>query len=1059
MASERCCPRCGEANPDRARFCSACGARLDPNEELDSRRTVTVLFADLVGSTAIAERLDPESTRTLMRRLFEEMRVVIERHGGWTEKYIGDAVMAVFGVPRAHEDDALRAVKAAFELQDALTKLSNEAIDRWGVKLALRVGINTGEVVVSDGSTSGLSVVGDPVNVAARLEQAAAPGEVLLSQTTQLLVRGAVVSEEIGPLTLKGKELAVGVHRALRLLPEAQTRRPTRAPLIGRSTEHALLEAVGRRSALGRSCHLLTVLGTAGVGKSRLVAEVLADLSANLRILQGRCLPYGEGITYWPAAEIVRRAAGITTSDATELALARIQGLVAGAPEEDEIVARLATLLGLDELPTTTEETLWAFRRLVELLALRAPLALMFDDLHWAEPGLLDLVDHLAERLVGVPVLIVCLARPELLELRPDWGAGRPNTVTLLLEPLAEEHAAELGAYLLGGQLDHALAARLADVSGGNPLFMEELLSMLVENGALQRNGVAWAAAHPLEELAMPPTIGALLAARLDRLEPDERRVLQRASVIGKQFARAELERLCPEDLKERLGTILYALVRRDVVRPDPSAGLAGESYSFRHILLRDAAYQAMPKRLRAELHEAYARHLEQGAGARTVELEEFAGYHLEQAAGYLAELGGDHEDRDRLALDAARHLAMAGRRAMGRGEAPAAANLLERAAALLPVDHPERPDLLIALGEALLSVLDLPRAQQALDDAVSCTIGRERSLQARALTAHMFLELTVAPAGRVEEIGSEAGELLREIESLGDDLALARLWFLLSQVQMIRARGADCRVALERTVHYAGRAGDLATEHEAYSWLATALLYGPTPADEGAKLCVEIIDKAGSNRRVAALAQVALGALRAMQGDLDGGRALCTAARARLHDLGHLFTHARTAQVAALIELLAGDPAAAERELSKSYAVLERGGEKGFSSSHAAMLAHAHYQQGRYDQAERHALASERAADENDITAQVEARSVRAKVLARRGEHAVAALLAREASELAETSDFLQMIGLTLCDEAEVLALAGRVDEAKELRRQALLLFEQKGDVVDARRIAALVR
>lgn len=1057
MTAERACHACGEANPERARFCQACGARLEP-EARPSRRTVTVLFADLVASTAIAERLDPESMRSLMEGLFARLRALIERHGGRVEKYIGDAVMALFGVPRTHEDDALRAVKAALELQEAAAALSADAAARWGVEVALRVGVNTGEVVVAEAAGGGPRVVGDPVNVAARLQEAAAPGEVLVGEGTRRLVAAVLASEEVEPLALKGKGAPVAAHRALRLLPEARAVRPQRAPLVGRATERALLESVVTRSAAGESCHLLTVLGAAGVGKSRLVAEVLEKERGRVTVLAGRCLAYGEGITYWPAAEIVRRAAGISGSDTPADAGARVAALVAGAPEAADIAPRLCTLLGLDELPTTPEETLWAFRRFTELLAARAPLALVFDDLHWAEPGLLDLIEHLAERVLGAPVLLACLARPELLEQRPAWGAGRPNSIALLLEPLDGAASAELGAHLLGGELEPALAARLTEISGGNPLFVEELLAMLADQGMLVRRDGTWRAAAPLDDIAIPLTIGALLAARLDRLEDDERLLLEHASVIGKQFARSELEQLCPQELKERLGAVLTALVRREVVRPDPGAGLAGEAYSFRHILLRDAAYGALPKRLRALLHEAYARHLEGSGGARAAEVEEFAGYHLERAARYIAELGGEPEVHARLAHDAARHLAAAGRRAQARGEVRAAANLLERAAQLLPADDAERTELLISLGEALLGTLDLARAQQALDDAVASAAGRERSLQARALTARMFLELTVAPAGRVEEIGGEASDLLREIEGLGDDLALARLWFLLSQVQMIRARAADCQRALERTVHHALRAGNPAIEHEAYAWLASALLYGPAPADEGVKLCAEVIDKAGANRRVAALAEVTLGALRAMQGRIDEGRGLCARARARLRDLGHLFTHAYTAQQAALIELLAGDPGAAERELASSYAVLERGGEEGFSSSHAAMLAHACYLQGRYDEAERYALLSEHSAGEEDITAHAEARAARAKVMARRGEHGVAALLAREASELAETSDFLQMIGLTLCDEAEVLALAGKDGDAAALRRRALLLFEQKGDTVDARRAAALL-
>jgi class 3 adenylate cyclase len=528
------CPGCGRENPDDAKFCNGCGAALVPAAPArEVRKTVTVLFSDVTGSTSLGERLDPEAVRRVMARWFEAARGVLERHGGTVEKFVGDAVMAVFGIPVLHEDDALRAVRAAADLRDELDRL-NAGLERdHGVQIEVRTGVNTGEVVAGEGQTL---ATGDAVNVAARLEQAAAPGEILLGARTLSLVRAAVEAEPVEPLALKGKAEPVPAFRLKSVRRDAPGfARRLDAPMVGRDGELAQLAQAYRRAIEERAPYLFTVLGTAGIGKSRLTYEFLAGVRAEATILRGRCLPYGDGITYWPLSEMLQEAAH------HELR-ARLLELLAGEPDAELIAGRLAGTLGAAGPGATSEETAWAARKLFERLARERPLVIVFDDLHWGEPTLLDLVDHLIDWSRGAPILVLCLARPELLEVRPGWGGGKLNATSILLEPLSEEQAVELIEGLLGeNPLDAVVRARIADAAEGNPLFVEQMLAMLREDGADV-------------ELAVPPTIQALLAARLDRLGREERAVIGRASVEGKVFHRSAVAELAPDELRGAVG-------------------------------------------------------------------------------------------------------------------------------------------------------------------------------------------------------------------------------------------------------------------------------------------------------------------------------------------------------------------------------------------------------------------------------------------------------------------------------------------------------------------------
>ena len=534
----RICPSCGEENSDRARFCQNCATPLTETERTSEvRNVVTIVFADVTGSTALGERLDPEALRRVMGRYFDEMAAVIERHGGTVEKFIGDAVMAVFGIPQLHEDDALRAVRAADGMRAALERLNLDLERDHGVGLAARIGVNTGEVVAGDPSGGQRLVTGDAVNVAARLEQAAAPGEILLGESTHRLVKDAVEVTPVEPLDLKGKADPVRASRLDVVLEDtAGHARHLDSALVGRQKELQMLDHALDRVVTERTSHLFTLLGPAGVGKSRLVWEFVAGPGTEATVLRGRCLSYGEGITYFPLVEVVQEAAGIERTDDLATVRSKLATLAEGAEDRDRIVSLVAGLLSWGE-PVAAEDGQWGVRKLLEHLAHERPLVCVFDDIHWAEPNFLELIEHLADWTRDAPLLLLCIARPELLELRQDWGGGKMNASTILLEPLAGDEVSHLVDNLLGRADIPAIArARILEAAEGNPLFVEEMLGMLIDDGLLRFEDGAWQAVEDLAHVTVPPTIQLLLAARLDRLDAQERAVIERGSVEGKVF-------------------------------------------------------------------------------------------------------------------------------------------------------------------------------------------------------------------------------------------------------------------------------------------------------------------------------------------------------------------------------------------------------------------------------------------------------------------------------------------------------------------------------------------
>jgi class 3 adenylate cyclase/tetratricopeptide (TPR) repeat protein len=1004
----RRCPDCGSENSAEARFCSACAAALEEvgSETAEVRKTVTVLFADVTGSTALGERLDPEAARKVMARYFEAARSILERHGGTVEKFIGDAVMAVFGVPQLHEDDALRAVRAAAELRDGVADFQ------------LRIGVNTGEVVAGGGETL---VTGDAVNVAARLEQAAQPGEVLIGETTLALTRDAVEVEAVEPITAKGKAEPVPGHRLMRVLggADAFTRRLD-APLVGREREQRLLREAFERAVDERSCHLFTLLGTAGIGKSRLAQELVSSLGGSARVLSGHCLPYGDGITYWPLIEIMHELGSES----------QVAQYLEAEGDARLIVNRVFAAIGLVDEELSPEEAFWAVRKLFEALAREQPLVVVLDDLHWAETTFFDLVEHLADWSREAPILLLCLARPELLDARPSWGGGKLNATSLLLEALSEDDTEKLIDNLFARVAD-SMRTRITAAAEGNPLFVEQMLAMLTEQIGLDA------------ELEIPPTIQALLAARLDRLPRNERAVLERAAVIGKEFSRAAIEELGADS------SLLPALVRKELIRPDRSTATADEAFRFRHLLVRDAAYDAIPKELRAELHERFATWTE---GQRS-EYDEIVGYHLEQAYRYREQLGVID---DALAQRAASRLADAGRRADGRGDAHAAASLLGRAIALIPQDDRERLELLLLRGQSLFNLGEIADAERTLEEAIAgARATAERGLELRA---SLWLEANkgwLEPEGAAKALAQHCREAISELEELGDELALAEAWDMLVISHLTECNAAAVRTAAEQAIVHARRGRDRRIEQSARMSVAVATTIGPTPADAAIPQLEELLSKTTSPSTAEASLLVWIGGLRSQRGEIDEGRRLAAQGQARYRELGHVRWAAASTMDTAQLELRAGDAAAAEAQLRPAHEHLKAIGEKGTRCGVAAILAEALYQQNRLDEAEEFTRVSEDAAASDDVLAQVWWRGVRAKVLARRGDTSAAVRLARQAVELSEPSDLPLMKGQAYEALGETLRRVGEADEARTAYEQALAIFEQKGDVVDAGRVA----
>jgi class 3 adenylate cyclase len=1014
-----------------------------------------VLFADIVSSTSRGEQTDPETTRRLLARYFDAMRRVVEKHGGTVEKFIGDAVMAVFGIPVLHEDDSLRAVRAAGELGTALETLNDELAGTGWPPISLRIGINTGEVVAGDSASSQTLVTGDAVNVAARLEQAAGPGEVVLGASTYRLVRDAVDAEPIPALELKGKAEPVEAYRLLGLKEHQPIRRHD-TPLVGRQSELRILGEAFERAKREEACHLFTLLGSAGVGKSRLVHELLQRVGADAQVLRARCLPYGEGITFWPIVELAQAAAGINPSDPPEAARGKLATLLEGTDERDAIMERVAAAIGLSESVVPTEEIFWGVRKLLEAIAERKPLIVVIDDLHWAEPTMLDLVEHIADWSHEAPILFLVVARPEMLDARPHWGGGKMNATIILLEPLSAEDSGELVGNLINDEtLARAVQGRIGETAEGNPLFVEELVAMLVDEGVLRRVNGGWQSDADLSQVSVPPTVSALVAARLDRLEPSERDLIGRASVVGKVFQRSAVVELSPPERRQELGSRLMTLVRKELVRPDRSGTTGDEAFRFRHILVRDAAYGSLPKEQRADLHARFAAWLEGIAGERQLEYEEVIAYHLEQAHRYRAELGLTDELTRSLASSAASHLRSAGLRALGRHDPPATMNLLSRAVALLDDDR-ERGEILMHMAATAVDQGDFPRATALYDEVkAAARLGNDDLLEMRAELEWLQWRQLIDPstdqseilslADRVEALAVERGERSGQIGA-----AFAR-----AGAYLMQCRWMDELAALERTRELLDRHEDPRLWFRCNVEICNSLRYGPLPAAEA----IERIEATNWGEDARASEPVGFTApLLAMLGRFDEARARSAAARAYLEERGLRMRAGDWSLAGGTVEELAGDLEAAEGAFADGIGILQSLGETGVLSTLAGMHARVLLRLGRRQEAEDAVLLAQQTGAPTDIATQVEWRITAARLAADDGHHGEAERIVGEAVELVEPTDFLELRGGAFEALAHVEARAGHPDGWKAALERALAEHDRKGNLVAAGRVRELL-
>jgi len=714
------CPQCGQENPEGFKFCGACAAPLAEAApaEAEERKLVSVLFVDLVGHTAASDRADPEDVRARLRPYHQLLKREIERYGGTVEKFIGDAVMAVFGAPVSHEDDAERAVRSALRILEAVEEL----------ELEVRAAIATGEAVVSlqarPEQGEGI-VAGDVVNTASRLQQAAPVRGLVVGEVTYRATRDAIEYEELEPVTVKGKAEPVPIWRALRARARfgVDAEAAPQTPFVGREHDLALLQDAYARAAREQAVQLVTIGGEPGVGKTRLVAEFrtwLDDQPERIRWRQGRCLPYGEGITFWALGEIVKAQAGILESDSPETAANKLETAVRADVEDesehDWLASRLAPLVGAPTEAGAAEqsESFTAWRRFLERLAAQRPLVLLFEDLHWADTALFDFLDELVDWASGVPTLVLCTARPELYERNPGWGGGKRNSTTASLSPLTTEETARLLSALLSrAVLPAETQAALLERAGGNPLYAEEFVRMLSDQGVLTDQGELVGNG----EIALPETVHALIAARLDTLAPERKALLHDASVVGKVFWPGAVASIGGTDavaVRERL----RELVRKELVRPARASSVEGEDeFSFWHALVRDVAYGQIPRAARAEKHRAAAEWMEATAGERVADQAELLAYHYGEALG-LARAAGRLDEAEQLEERTRHFLLLAGERAqpldLGQAEM-----FYRRALELLPGGHPDRARALLKAGEIGQVKGDSAEAERLLEEAI----------------------------------------------------------------------------------------------------------------------------------------------------------------------------------------------------------------------------------------------------------------------------------------------------------------------------------------------------
>lgn len=1059
------CPNCGAENAEGTQFCGACATPLpsEPGAYIATRKTVTAVFTDVVGSTRLAESIDPESWGKVMSRFFHEIAVPIERHQGMLEKFVGDAVKATFGVPLAHEDDALRAVRAAIEMREALARLNKELETRWGVRLETRTGINTG--VVAGTVTAGQSlVVGDAMNVAARLEQAADPGEILIGPDTYRLVSHAIDAEPLEPLALKGKGESVLAYRLLSVDPTAGALvRHFDRPMIGRELERRRVLDSFNRVVTANCCELVTVVGSPGIGKSRFVSALAAQLRVHAAVMETRCLSYGEQISLRPLIDVMKQAAGIGAEDNTADVQTRINMLVEGEENSRAIAQGIADLLGIAESIGGPKEAVWAARKLLETLSRERPLCLVFEDIHWARPALLEFIEHMADWSRDAPILLLCTSRHDLLEDIPTWSR-RPIVMLKALEPA---ECARLVQNLQESEVAESTLGRIMEVTGGNPLFIEQTFSMLRELDVTKRRESSQPISlSDLSPVTVPPSIQALLVARLDRLSLIERQVIECASVVGDEFSSRTVERLLGERVAPELKASLKSLVHKELLRPERWDAPEAETLRFGHALIREAVYEVTPKESRAILHEGVADLLGQKDHRGLDEYDEMIGYHLERAFQYRAQLGPLNEAATTLGERAATCLAGAGRKALARHDGLAARDLLTRASALPQSDDRTRVEFLLDQADAQMvgshaTASDGRKARAVLVEAIAGARSlNDEVLEMQGLVLDCFARFVSDEIEAADVAVKRAESAMGVFERLGDVDGLGRTWNLLAYTNLEQGQMVRVHEAAERAIEYSRQCGNAREEAWARRYLVFSLLYGPEPVERAINRATKELEWARSNgHRVMELNILfGLGYLHAMRGAFADGRGFISASRTIANDLGMPTEDAWAACFAARLEMLASMPQAAEEELHYAYGIYEGAGDDSALSTISAALADALYAGGRYDEADKYASISERYASPSDSHNQSRWRRVRAKLLARGGETRQAEMLGREGLDLLMLTDFVNRQANALMDLAEVFRDVKRPTDVDAAFRKALKLYEQKGNVVAADRARTLL-
>jgi len=1028
-----------------AKFCSECGAAVTDAAPLaqEERKVVSVLFADLVGFTSRAERLDPEDVRALLSPFYGRLRSELERFGGTVEKFIGDAVMALFGAPVTHEDDPERAVRAALAIRDWVREEG---------QVQVRIAVNTGEALVLLGARPGQGegmAAGDVVNTAARLQAAAPVNGVLVGGRTFRATRAAIEYRQAGPVAAKGKREPVPAWEAVGARARLGVDVPleARTALVGRERElNVLCDALARVRA-ERMPQLVTLVGVPGIGKSRLVYELsrIADAEAELiSWRQGRSLPYAEGVSYWALAEMVKAHAGILDSDTVGQAGAKLAAMVAevmrGSPEADWVARYLGALAGVGGggggAGGGRDEVFAAWRQFFEALAEARSLVLVFEDLHWADDGLLDFVDYLAGWAGEVPLLVIGTARPELLARRPGWGGGKPNALTLSLAPLSDNDTARLLGLLSGrAVIDAEQQAALLTFAGGNPLFAEQYVQMMAD----QETGQSL-------QLLVPESVQGIIGARLDLLTGTEKRLLHDAAVVGAVFWPGAVAALGDtpggvEPEKAELERCFHGLERKQFIRRTRTSSVAGQrQYAFVHVLARDVAYGQIPRAARAGKHIHAAGWIE--SLGRAADHAEMLAHHYLSAFDLARAANQDMSD---LAPRAWAALQAAGDRAHALNAFAPAAGYYRAALALLPEDaQQQRAMLLRQLGDVLFEVGELSEAEAVLAEGfeVAAAAGLA-AVQARVSV--LLAEIRDAQGQGDREALAECEAAAAVLESAHDLEGLAEAWLAIGKLRFFLGDQPACTEALERTGAYARRGGNHRVERESGKWLVLTSLALPVPADVAIDRAEQLLETASGDPWAEAGILEGLSLLYGYAGRFADSRPAIAHARAVYRRSGARFDWARSAIPAGEIELIAGDPANAERALTEGCEALRAMGERGFLSSELGLLAEAVYVQGRLGEAQRLTEEAEAAASADDIAAQARWRATRAKVLARRGQLAAARRLADEAAALSSLTSYVLLQAETLVARAEVNRLAKAPGLAEASLREALRIYEDR--------------